>query len=914
MQSKDLCTEVSSDFIQESLSKHQENMTRDSPPLPDEFVQIARKVAAEFGRRIKSLNLYNPYSTSEPSNAATNQTPRKVDGKPFGLKGELSEKGMIGDFRGLISQNPGEPLVVGLFGPPGSGKTTSLPLFISSVAKVLEIDCLDETQLVYYRSPYTEHWDGYIGQPIVVMDDFGQDPIYGLDFAQFDLVVNDPNYLLPMADLDNKGRRFTSQVIILTSNLRFGQMIYVSQGPPTIQVASIWRRIHLPFLILKSSSTEDRPYVGKIIPNFSEHEENWEKWYKPERTVGSMTNCGRRPIPYIIQRATQIGMVQEFEFELRKRLCERIQRKDWIQTIEEGEFLVQGTVKFSKPLSSRSRCRSLKFPKTPPADLLGTVRVVPLPEPLKCRIITAGSAETRCLKPFQRALHRCLQTYPEFCLTGGGQEEPLSLYEKSLLQLQNIERECQRISRMGRKFLSGDYTAATDSFPLQLTSILLEEILNHIDHPDTIRWAWWEISPKELIYPSGERVYQRCGQLMGSILSFPLLCLANKALCEWCEFDEGTYTINGDDLLASVTDSQKDKWFRRGGLIGLVPSIGKTYYDEEFGTINSQLFFRGGSPSFEEYLRSEEYELISTDGQLLHTGKLSLICRNQKEVGETFRCLQQYYRDVPSALLASMYRSINSIPLSRTIGDLGVSYRWGGLGQFNCGNPDTFRNRQVYLVKLYKKCLSRVSVIPGFRTHKLVSYPYVIGWEQRKLNFLEEGLMENGRVVNRIRALSGESPEDEDTDNLSPQEFRSILGRLREDPRVENILRKKSIYDLPPLDCCKRVYHLVPSEQVADFKKRVQDDFLTSLEFSRRNFVIYSDEDEDEDLKTSERILQFLRCFESGVQEEDLDGVKFICPSWQSHFIPITPDPFSHRLQSSFDPWRRPETYFPPWD
>jgi hypothetical protein len=190
----------------------------------------------------------------------------------------------------------------------------------------------------------------------------------------------------------------------------------------------------------------------------------------------------------------------------------------------------------------------------------------------------------------------------------------------------------------------------------------------------------------------------------------------------------------------------------------------------------------------------------------------------------------------------------------------------------------------------------------------------VIGWEQRKLNFLEEGLMENGRVVNRIRALSGESPEDEDTDNLSPQEFRSILGRLREDPRVENILRKKSIYDFPPLDCCKRVYHLVPSEQVADFKKRVQDDFLTSLEFSRRNFVIYSDEDEDEDLKTSERILQFLRCFESGVQEEDLDGVRFICPSWQSHFTPITPDPFSHRLQSSFDPWRRPETYFPPWD
>jgi len=101
---------------------------------------------------------------------------------------------------------------------------------------------------------------------------------------------------------------------------------------------------------------------------------------------------------------------------------------------------------------------------------------------------------------------------------------------------------------------------------------------------------------------------------MGSIVSFPVLCLANAAICRWsCELaDRRIYTlrdarlmVNGDDCTMRAHKSVYRFWQRISTFIGLKESVGKTYVSRKFLDINSTNFQRTDEPKDIQYQRKD---------------------------------------------------------------------------------------------------------------------------------------------------------------------------------------------------------------------------------------------------------------------------------------------------------------------
>jgi hypothetical protein len=257
------------------------------------------------------------------------------------------------------------------------------------------------------------------------------------------------------------------------------------------------------------------------------------------------------------------------------------------------------------------------------------VDTVALPEALKVRVITKGSGlRGYVLKPLQKILHSHLRKIPQFSLIG----EPVT------------EKRCEEVLGQllhGEKWLSGDYKAATDG----LLSCLSEAAANAISdicfrQDDWIEFPglWqkyrqlfidaltkhWVMDPSKKEFAQGQTEWdflfpQRNGQLMGSIVSFPILCVVNAALCrkalelgasenfdrmvmydptQWFEVNPNVririkdcpMLINGDDCVFPACERTHAYWLALCPSFGMMPSVGKYYWSSEFMNINSTTF------------------------------------------------------------------------------------------------------------------------------------------------------------------------------------------------------------------------------------------------------------------------------------------------------------------------------------
>jgi hypothetical protein len=91
-------------------------------------------------------------------------------------------------------------------------------------------------------------------------------------------------------------------------------------------------------------------------------------------------------------------------------------------------------------------------------------------------------------------------------------------------------------------------------------------------------------------------VRQNTGQLMGSPLSFPLLCAINF-ICYWLSIEEYTGAIikleecpvrvNGDDIIFRSNTEHYAIWKRYISEVGFTLSLGKNYIHSTILTINS---------------------------------------------------------------------------------------------------------------------------------------------------------------------------------------------------------------------------------------------------------------------------------------------------------------------------------------
>nr|AFV48066.1 nonstructural polyprotein [WUHARV Calicivirus 1] len=103
------------------------------------------------------------------------------------------------------------PIVVVLAGPPGCGKTT--------FAKHLATHCAKELKTgVYSHTPGVDHWDAYDNQGVMIWEDFGATNAEE-ERKLFQRLADTMPVTLNCDRLENKGKFFTSTVIILTTNL-----------------------------------------------------------------------------------------------------------------------------------------------------------------------------------------------------------------------------------------------------------------------------------------------------------------------------------------------------------------------------------------------------------------------------------------------------------------------------------------------------------------------------------------------------------------------------------------------------------------------------------------------------------------------------------------------------------------------
>jgi hypothetical protein len=215
-------------------------------------------------------------------------------------------------------------------------------------------------------------------------------------------------------------------------------------------------------------------------------------------------------------------------------------------------------------------------------------------EPLKVRTITKGRALAYyAVHGLQKWMHGNLRSTEQFRLIGE------TITEAPIKQLMS-----RRLP--GELFVSGDYSAATDHLKIGVTKAIFERILLKMmlesPDPDTdVKVAYLArkvLYEHRIVYPkySGlEDVRQMNGQLMGSPLSFPILCIAN-ALCYWisqkpeARFQDLPCLVNGDDVAFSATPEKYARWEELLPRFGFVKSIGKNYLHERYVMINSELF------------------------------------------------------------------------------------------------------------------------------------------------------------------------------------------------------------------------------------------------------------------------------------------------------------------------------------
>jgi len=137
-----------------------------------------------------------------------------------------------------ISLNVGsrlDPFCIYLYGEPGVGKSFLSTELVHEVADTFNIP---KFRRIYPRAMDEKFWSDYSQQFAVVIDDFGQlrDPVSFDPYAEFIIIKSNVPKTVQMADVNEKGRQFLSQMIAVSSNIAY-------PNPNSIETKeALWRR------------------------------------------------------------------------------------------------------------------------------------------------------------------------------------------------------------------------------------------------------------------------------------------------------------------------------------------------------------------------------------------------------------------------------------------------------------------------------------------------------------------------------------------------------------------------------------------------------------------------------------------------------------------------------------------------
>lgn len=211
-----------------------------------------------------------------------------------------------------------------------------------------------------------------------------------------------------------------------------------------------------------------------------------------------------------------------------------------------------------------------------PIDLSPLRDVVVVDDAGKLRVVTVGSAIQHVLGPLHILLYEVLSG-KEWLLRGDAKPASFKDFTAS----------------SGEIFVSGDYESATDNFNRLHSRYLLWRILDSSSViPEAVKsMAVNRLNPGLLRDPQTETVHiQWNGQMMGDLLSFPLLCLTNFLAFKHSIKRKVPLRINGDDIVFRCTRAEYEEWSTSISDSGLVLSKGKTLVSNKYFSLNSTFF------------------------------------------------------------------------------------------------------------------------------------------------------------------------------------------------------------------------------------------------------------------------------------------------------------------------------------
>jgi hypothetical protein len=345
-------------------------------------------------------------------------------------------------------------------------------------------------------------------------------------------------------------------------------------------------------------------------PSFSAHEENSRA---EGGAVGVIASSVREFIPVnsavtlpaLRNQADLIMYMSSLDEKVREKLVgvlgqipnsDHPEAFEYLQSVV-YEFLRLENAVSGSPLDSKRVDMLNDF--TAKCLVNNSMRAAPvfLLEPLKVRTITKGpSFPYWVLKPFQKYLWKKLKDHPTFRLIG----TPIS--EEIMEHIGELEE--------GEFYVSGDYSAATDNMKAWLSKFIMSQICERIGAPQWLTTLAISALVNHVLkyvdkvdgVTTVKFVDQKNGQLMGSPMSFPILCIANAALCSLplrgpknmrkVRLASLPILINGDDCGMRYNERQYSYWKSLASNAGLSPSVGKCYFRKEMIQLNSELFAR----------------------------------------------------------------------------------------------------------------------------------------------------------------------------------------------------------------------------------------------------------------------------------------------------------------------------------
>lgn len=189
----------------------------------------------------------------------------------------------------------------------------------------------------------------------------------------------------------------------------------------------------------------------------------------------------------------------------------------------------------------------------------------------KNRIVSIFSAERSFLTPLHKTIYDHISK-KEWLLRG--EAEPGRFSEFTAVK--------------GEVYVSGDYESASDNLNIHLSEHILRVLASRSRSIPKRVWANALTALRARFVGSGE--YQARGQLMGSLLSFPLLCLTNYIGFKFFVPRDVPVKINGDDIVFRSTRQEARTWMDGVSAMGLTLSIGKTLVTPTLFSLNSNFF------------------------------------------------------------------------------------------------------------------------------------------------------------------------------------------------------------------------------------------------------------------------------------------------------------------------------------